>query len=605
MTIRRITSASLAALLAILGSASPGTGRADGPDRSISGPRSPIEHVIVVVGENHTFDNLFGVYRPRRGARVHNLLSQKIVHADGTPGPRFHLAAQSTADGGATYSIDPRRTGKYKTLPRPNTTYATGLPGNVPDVRFPADLPNGPFQISKWAPAVAHVGDPAHRFFQMWQQVSKGKNDLFVWTAQTAGIGNFNDGFGNLADDTFQGGLAMGFYNMEAGDLPELKSLADTYAISDNFHQSVQGGTGANFIALVTGHAAFYDASGTCVPSPIPYPVPMPAFATGPTGAYLTTTVENPNPDPRAAARYGNTNWFTDDGYAGGSYVKCADRTQPGVAAIRDYLDSKHVDARCAPDTYYLVNNYNPFLHPDGTPPTPAEFAGNPFRLPTQPASSRTIADVLQGAGVSWKYYSGNRTDGKDYCGICDPLTHFASVMGDPAKRSRLVDLDGFFTDVKDSKAFPAVAFVRPWEDMAGHPANSTIASYEAFVVHLIQSVKANPALWGRTAILVTMDEGGGYYDSGYVQPVDFFGDGPRIPLLAISPWARPGHVDHAYGDHASILKFIEWNWRLPTVSKLSRDGLPNPEADDDEPYVPTNGPAISDLRGLFDFERE
>jgi phospholipase C len=598
----RTGSIATAALASFLAAAAPCPGRADGERPHPARSRSPIEHVIVVVGENHTFDNLFGVYRPRGEARVHNLLSQRIVRADGTPGPRFHLAAQSTADGGTTYSIDPRRTGTYATLPRPNTTYATGLPGNVPDVRFPADLPNGPYPISRYAPTTAHVGDPDHRFFQMWQQVSKGRNDLFVWTAQTAGIGNYNDGFGNLADDTFQGALAMGFYNMEAGDLPDLKRLADTYAMSDNFHQSIQGGTGANFIALVTGHAASYNAGGQRGPGVVPYAVPVPAFAAGPTGAYVTSTVENPNPDPRAAAKYGNTNWFTDDGYAGGSYVKCADRSQPGVASIRDYLDANGVAARCEPDTYYLVNNYNPFLHTDGRPPTPAEFAANPFRLPVQPPSSRTIADVLQGAGVSWKYYSGNRDDGKNYCGICDPLTHFASVMGDPAKRAGLVDLNGFFADVKDARSFPAVAFVRPWEDMAGHPANSTIAAYEAFVVQLVEAVKANPALWERTAILVTMDEGGGYYDSGYVQPVDFFGDGPRIPLLAISPFARHGHVDHAYGDHASILKFIEWNWRLPTVSALSRDGLPNPRTDDDDPYVPTNGPAISDLRGLFDF---
>jgi hypothetical protein len=74
---------------------------------------------------------------------------------------------------------------------------------------------------------------------------------------------------------------------------------------------------------------------------------------------------------------------------------------------------------------------------------------------------------------------------------------------------------------------------------------------------------------------------------------------------IDLSPWVRPGHVDHAYGDNASILKPCEWDWRLPTVSKLSRDGLPIPEADEDDPSVPTNTPAISDLRGLFAFERE
>ena len=114
--------------------------------------------------------------------------------------------------------------------------------------------------------------------------------------------------------------------------------------------------------------------------------------------------------------------------------------------------------------------------------------------------------------------------------------------------------------------------------------------------------MKASPALWRSTAILVTLDEGGGYYDSGYVQPVDFFGDGTRVPLVAISPWARRGHVDHAYGDHASVLKFIEWNWRLGPISGRSRDNLPNPVVNATNPYVPTNMPALADLFDFFDF---
>jgi phospholipase C len=274
------------------------------------------------------------------------------------------------------------------------------------------------------------------------------------------------------------------------------------------------------------------------------------------------------------------------------------------VASIRNYLDSKRVDARCEADTYYLVNNYNPFLDRFGVPPTPAQFAANPFRLPTQPPEFHTIADLLQDAGVSGKYYIGGRTDGNGYCSICDPLTHFSSVMGDPVKKVKLVDLTELFADVANGSV-PSVSFVRPLEDFAGHPANSTIAAYEAFVVQVVEAVKANPRVWERTAIFFTMDEGGGYYDSGYIQPVDFFGDGTRIPLLTVSPWARSGHVDHAYSDHASLLKFVEWNWKLGPISSNSRDGLPNPITDDDDPYRPINGPALSDLRGLFDFDRD
>ena len=86
--------------------------------------------------------------------------------------------------------------------------------------------------------------------------------------------------------------------------------------------------------------------------------------------------------------------------------------------------------------------------------------------------------------------------------------------------------------------------------------------------------------LCGRdTAIFITFDEGGGYYDSGYVQPVDFFGDGTRIPLLVVSPYTNEGQIVHQYYDHVSIIKFIERNWGLPPMTDRSRDNLPEPKS--------------------------
>ena len=128
------------------------------------------------------------------------------------------------------------------------------------------------------------------------------------------------------------------------------------------------------------------------------------------------------------------------------------------------------------------------------------------------------------------------------------------------------------------------------------------MSRYEDFLRRLIDKVQANPELWAKSAILVTVDEGGGYWDSGYIQILDFFGDGSRIPLIAVSPFARPGEVDHTYTDHVSILKFIEANWRLGPLSARSRDRLPNPVASRAEPYVPANRPAIGDLMSLFAF---
>jgi phospholipase C len=101
---------------------------------------------------------------------------------------------------------------------------------------------------------------------------------------------------------------------------------------------------------------------------------------------------------------------------------------------------------------------------------------------------------------------------------------------------------------------------------------------FEGFLTKIIQLVQANPKLWAHTAILITLDEGGGYYDSGYVQALDYFGDGTRIPLIAVSPYSVGGRISHVYSDHVSILKFIEYNWKLKPLTNRSRDDFPNPK---------------------------
>ncbi len=167
--------------------------------------------------------------------------------------------------------------------------------------------------------------------------------------------------------------------------------------------------------------------------------------------------------------------------------------------------------------------------------------------------------------------------------------------------RQNLVDLEQFYSDVAGNQ-LPAISFVKPDVLLDGHPGSSTPALFEAFVRKIVNAVKANKRLWSDTAILITFDESGGLYDSGYIQPIDFFGDGPRTVLIAVSPFAKRGYVDHTYADHASILKFIEWNWNLRPLSSRSRDNLPNPISSPDAPYFPTNSPAIGDLRTMFDF---
>jgi acid phosphatase len=537
---------------------------------------TPIEHLIVVVGENLSFDNLFGIYEPRSGAGVHNLLSEGIVNRDGSPGPDFAKAAQHRAEVHDLYDVMPRIIGTYGMLPQPGTTHAVGLPRNVPDQRFPELLPDGPFQITKYVGYPEPVGDPLHRFFQMWQQVNGGRRDLFVWVAETSGEGSQNRS--DSTSGTNQGALAMGFYNMAAGDAPYFRELADTFALSDNYHQPVMGGTGANFQALATGHAITYWEEGALAKPP-------------------PNQIENPNPRP------GTNNWYTQSGYSSGSYTKCADPNEPGIAAIRGYLAALPYqtfnDGNCEPGAYYLVNNYNAGFLTTGES---APLGPQVFRVP--PQAQPTIAEALSQKGVSWKWYSGGR-DGtgitREYCPVCDPLIFSSAIMTSPLRKN-LQDHDALFRDIDNRDNMPAVAFVIPPNSESGHPASSTVSRYEEFLRRLIDKVQGNRALWEKTAVLVTVDESGGYWDSGSIQILDAFGDGMRIPLIAVSPFAKKGVVNHTYTDHVSILKFIEANWRLDPLSARSRDHLPNPVANPSDPYVPANRPAIGDLTSLFQF---
>lgn len=566
---------------------------ADGPTTT------PIQHVIVIVGENQSFDGLFGGYAPPAGQTIRNLLSEGIIRADGSPGPNFQQAAQNRGAMQTGYSIDPVRAGSYRYLPQPEKIgeldpVTFQLAGGVPDTRFPATLPNGPFQITRYVPYAATsgqvvTGDPVHRFFQMWQQTGgdNHRHDLFTWVATTVGMG------GDTKDITpanpSQGGELMGFVNMSTGDAPLFHALAQDYALSDNQHQSVMGGTGDNFFSLATGDMPYFNRDGVIAVPP-------------------ASQIENP--DPMA----GTANFYIRDGYQGGSYVNCSDPAQPGVGSILAFLRTKHVASKCAPGAYYLVNNYTPGYDMAGKPQPigPNNYAYPPQTVPT-------IAEALSRHGVSWKWYTGARdvadvaadaaafhvpvarAQMDQYNNIGDPLVGSATVMASPALKANLAGLSTFFRDVADHQ-LPAVSFVVPKNLDSGHPGYSAPASYEAFLKTVLARVQADPALWAHTAILVTTDEGGGHFDSGYIQTLDFFGDGPRISLLAVSPYARKGVVDHTYGDHASILKFIERNWRLPPLSTRSRDSLPDPVTLSGHPYQPINTPAVGDLMSMFDF---
>ena len=625
--------------------------------------KTPIQHVIVIIGENRTFDHVFATYQPKAGETVNNLLSEGIVKADGTPGPSFSLAAQSSAtdtstdgfqinpSGNTPYStLPPALAGGYSTAPFPSvaaakavenglpndyyvylTTGGTGLAHGAVDTRIPnaASLPNGPFQLtSSTLPYDSYSNSPVHRFYQMWQQLdcsttnisaqngSGCRADLFPWVEATIGAGSngFLQPAGFNDTSTKEGATAMGFYNMLQGDAPYFKYLADSFAMSDNFHQSVMGGTGANHIMLGTGDAVFFsDSKGN--PAKPPHNLMV---AAGSPNAGVVDEIENPN------AQAGTNNWYTQDGYGagsygspssgGGSYIECANNNDPGVGAINSYLKSlpKPIDKRCQGGRYYLLNNYNPGYYGDGRNAYADITNPNQTVFTVPPSTVRNIGDEMIEKNISWAYYGDqwkqylNNPDlnyvtaDNTYCNICNPFQYSTSIMTTAAGRSHLKDTTVLYQQIQNGN-LPAVSFVKPDGWLDGHPASSKLNLFEGFVKKIVDGVQANPRLWNSTAIIVTFDEGGGYYDSGYIQPLDFFGDGTRIPTLVVSPWTKAGHISHTYADHVSILKFIEANWGLAPVTNRSRDNFPNPVVGSN-PYVPTNSPAIGDLMDLFDF---
>src|SRR5271165_1337253 len=613
--------------------------------------RTPIKHVIVLIGENRTFDHIFATYVPKSEDSISNLLSKGIITAEGAPGKHFSRAAQfqAVAPFETSYfiSLDSDQKVPYQILPSPTLNFAPtqtifpfGTPAAFletvepsleaadevllttgaatefsqtfvqpdPDTRVQnfAALPNGPFALKgPNLPYDSYTGDTTHRLFEMWQQSdcsvkqatrrnpSGCLSDLYPFV-----ITNYTNQLDSIFDnppaiDDNGGGNSMAFYNVQAGDVPVLKALADEYSMSDNYHQAVMGGTGANHVMMGTGDAIFWsDGNGNPTTPP--------------------SHIANPNPLP------GTDDVYTVDLGFDGNFTECADPTQPGIKPIREYLESLPYDPspNCERKHFYMVNNDSPGFLPDGTVDTAGIAKGGSV----PPTNVRTIGEALNEKNISWAYYGGaynaavnlqhNPTTmdptvlvGAAYCNICNFESYTNAIMGNSAQRAaHIKDATDFF-DAIDNETLPAVSFVKPDGLLDGHPASSKLDLFEGMVRDIVDHLQAHPDLFADTALIITFDEGGGFYDSGYIQPLDFFGDGPRIPLIIVSPFTRGGHVSHTYADHVSILKFIERNWGLDPLTGRSRDNFPNPRVDDENPYVPLNSPAIGDLFDIFHFE--
>ena len=177
--------------------------------------------------------------------------------------------------------------------------------------------------------------------------------------------------------------------------------------------------------------------------------------------------------------------------------------------------------------------------------------------------------------------------------GIWNPLPSFDDVKQD-GQLSNIKDTSLFFRDLRDG-TLPAVSWVTPGNRYSEHPPGRVSAG-QANATGIINAVMRSP-YWDSTAIFLSWDDWGGFYDHVPPPNVNYFGYGPRVPGIVISAYARKGYIDHQTLSHDAYVKFIEDDFLAGQRQDPKTDGRPDPRAE-----VAENAPQLGDLRNDFDF---
>ncbi len=182
-------------------------------------------------------------------------------------------------------------------------------------------------------------------------------------------------------------------------------------------------------------------------------------------------------------------------------------------------------------------------------------------RVPNANFNFKTIVDELDQNHISWKYYAGSHYGFNGW----NPLPAFASFKNNQTKLKNLAEPQEFYTDLVKNRLADVVWIMPSSDEVSEHPPYD-IYNGERNVVSLINAVM-NSVYWDSTAIFLTWDEAGGWYDHVPPPQVDQYGYGFRVPCLIISPFAKGGYIDHTQGDFTSLLKFIETLYSLPALT--------------------------------------
>jgi phospholipase C len=211
---------------------------------------------------------------------------------------------------------------------------------------------------------------------------------------------------------------------------------------------------------------------------------------------------------------------------------------------------------------------------------------------------------------VSWKYYvaEGSQPDCEDDAATCapnqqkvgtpdiwNPLPGFTDVRKD-GQVSNVQTIDHFYSDVKAGH-LPAVSWIVPNGAVSEHPPG-LVSAGQAYVTTLVNSIMAS-ADWSSTAIFISWDDWGGFYDHVVPPVVDSAGYGLRVPGLVVSPYARRGFIDHQTLSHDAYVKFIEDVFLGGARLDPKTDGRP-----DSRPGVRENAGHLGDLAADFNFDQ-
>jgi acid phosphatase len=414
-----------------------------------------------------------------------------------------------------------------------------------PDPRFPRVLPNKPFRID--APPInlppsEQVRNLVHRYYQNIEQIAAGRNNRFAATSDA-------------------GGLVMGYY--DGSGLP-MWPWAREFVLADNFFMGAFGGSFLNHFWLVCA----------CTPY-------EPSAPAGERARLDAVGQLARRPDSPSSAMQGPPRFF---------------------------------DGEFSPDGY-AINTAQPPYQPSGVRPA---AGGDPrfadaAQHPLHPQSMRTVGDTLSARGVSWAWYAGawkraladgmqpptanrsviytRRQGTLNFQPHHHPFNYFTRFAPGTADRERhLKDYDDLVVAI-DAGTLPQVAFYKPEGDLNEHPGYTDVVSGDRHIADLLAHIRKSP-VWAKTAVIVTYDENGGWWD--HVPPPrgegwgDRWGPGTRVPAIVVSPYARRGYVDSTSYDTTSIIKLLTRRFGLePLPGVRARTGDLTNAFDFAQPPIP------------------